>query len=288
MFKHTQRETGRWLAAALALASRFRFDPTLLLRFLSARYCCFCLPFLFGALLLTAVDKTRDENKQTTTRASDSYSTTSAQTEPIKGSWHQTVANGRRRLDSLSLPLYCEFHIDSGSYACLGSSSKLGASAKLGGSQNRSRASRPLLLRIRLFALGSLSRSLSPLSLPIYMWIGRPPIVIKAPAGLLLYLKEEKGREEGRESLRTLNKRETLMRTQLKVIQDKQVVLCVMLAAIESSSNRPVRVCRWICDGKDWKLDSLFISDVFLWLKLFSEETGEGHLGCLNAQKTGD
>ena len=31
------------------------------------------------------------------------------------------------------------------------------------------------------------------------------------------------------------------MRTQLKVIQDKQVVLCVMLAAIESSSNRPVR-----------------------------------------------
>ena len=70
---------------------------------------------------------------------------------------------------SLSLPLYCEFHIDSGSYACLGSSSKLGASAKLGGSQNRSRASRPLLLRIRLFALGSLSRSLSPLSLPIYM-----------------------------------------------------------------------------------------------------------------------
>ena len=41
--------------------------------------------------------------------------------------------------------------------------------------------------------------------------------------------------------MRTLNKRETLMRTQLKVIQDKQVVLCVMLAAIESSSNRPVR-----------------------------------------------
>ena len=73
---------------------------------------------------------------------------------------------------SLSLPLYCEFHIDSGSYACLGSSSKLGASAKLGGSQNRSRASRPLLLRIRLFALGSLSRSLS-LSLSSYIYVNR-------------------------------------------------------------------------------------------------------------------
>ena len=101
---------------------------------------------------------------------------------------------------SLSLPLYCEFHIDSGSYACLGSSSKLGASAKLGGSQNRSRASRPLLLRIRLFALGSLSRSLSPLSLFLYICEsgGLPSSSKHRPVCFYIWKKKRAERKEGR------------------------------------------------------------------------------------------